>query len=68
MPPQDERYLQENDPQTYQLAIALRQPKKDPKEWDTLLEDEDREGGSSENTGETDGGGAVESGGETPEA
>lgn len=68
VPPQDERYLQENDPQTYQLAIALRQPKKDPKEWDTLLEDEDREGGSSENTGETDGGGAVESGGETPEA
>jgi hypothetical protein len=61
VPPQDERYLQENDPQTYQLAIALRQPKKDPKEWDTLLEDEDREGGSSENTGETDGG-------ETPEA
>ena len=55
VPPQDERYLQENDPQTYQLAIALRQPKKDPKEWDTLLEDEDREGGSSENTGETDG-------------
>ncbi len=66
VPPEDERYLQENDPQTYQMAIALRQPKEGPKEWDTLLDDEDREGdssGSADVSGEED---APEPGGEAP--
>ena len=50
VPPADERYLMENDPESYKLAIAMRKPKEDPKEYDSVLEDEDREGGG-ESTG-----------------
>ena len=50
VPPEDERYLMENDPESYKLAIAMRKPKEDPKEYDSVLEDEDREGGG-ESTG-----------------
>jgi len=65
VPPQDERYLRECDPDGYKLAIACRQPKEKPKEWKSVLDDEDRESGFES------GGEAVESvdsGGEAAEA
>lgn len=46
VPPQDERFLLENDPAGYQLAMAARKPKKDPKEWDSVLEEEKKESSS----------------------
>ena len=46
MPPQDEKFLLENDPAGYQLAMAARKPKKDPKEWDSVLEEEKKESAS----------------------
>ena len=63
VPPQDEMYLMDNDPDGYKLAIVCRTPKEKPKEWESVLKDEDREGGSGECAGET----AGESGGETAE-
>ncbi len=63
VPPQDERYLMENDPDGYKLAMACRTPKEKPKEWESVLEDEDREGGDCSGSGGTveasDGGGAA---------
>lgn len=61
VPPEDERYLMDHDPDGYKLALACRQPKEKPKEWESVLDDEDRQGG-----GETTA--PVESGGETAEA
>ena len=58
VPPQDERYLMETDPDGYKLAIACRVPKEKPKEWESILEDE-------EETSSSDGG---ESGPEPAEA
>ena len=46
VPPQDERYLMDHDPDGYKLALATREPKKNPKEWETVLEEEDLESGS----------------------
>ena len=74
VPPEDERYLMENDPDGYKLALAMRQPKKNPKEWDSVLKDEEEKGSSggeegaeavssSEGSGEASGGdGAADSG------
>lgn len=65
VPPEDERYLQDNDPDGYKLALACRTPKEKPKEWKSVLDDEDREGGStSDSSGET----AVDSSGAAEEA
>lgn len=64
VPPQDEKYLMENDPEGYKLAMACRQPKEKPKEWKSVLDEEDRAGGGS--GGETVE--AAESGGGTAEA
>lgn len=64
VPPQDERYLMEHDPEGYKLTIALRKPpKKDEKECESVLKDEEE--GSGE-TGEaaSAAGGEVPSGGE----
>lgn len=58
VPPQDERYLLENDPDGYKLAIACRTPKKKPKEWESVLEDEEENNASAE---------SAESAGETGE-
>lgn len=68
VPPQDERYLMENDPEGYKLTLACRQTKEHPKEWESVLDEEDQQGGGS--AGETGFGAAeaVESGGETAEA
>lgn len=41
VPPQDEMYLLDNDPDGYKLALACRKPKEKPKEWDSVLEDEE---------------------------
>lgn len=64
VPPQDERYLIENDPDGYKLAIACRQPKEKPKEWKSVLDEEDQASGSSDSGRETaepaDGGEAAE--------
>lgn len=43
VPPEDSRFLLENDPKLYQMAVTGRLPKEDPKEYDSLLDDEDRE-------------------------
>lgn len=52
VPPEDERYLAENDMEGYRMALALRRPKKDPKEWKSVLEDEDRKSASEDNGSE----------------
>ncbi len=69
VPPQDEQFLMEADPDGYKLAIACRVPKEKPKEWESVLEEEDREGGSTESaeSGEASAESpeAPESGGET---
>lgn len=50
VPPEDERYLMENDPDGFKLALAMRTPKKHPKEWESVLKDE-KKAESSENSG-----------------
>lgn len=50
VPPQDEMYLLDNDPDGYKLALACRKPKEKPKEWDSVLEDEE-ETASAESAG-----------------
>ena len=50
VPPQDEKFLMESDPEGYKLALACRQPKRNPKKWDSILEDEDQENGNQENS------------------
>lgn len=48
VPPQDEAYLREHDPDGYKLALVMRQPKEDPEEWESVLDEEEA---SSESTG-----------------
>lgn len=75
VPPEDERYLMEHDPNGYKLAIALRRPpKKDEKECKSVLDDEDKQSsGETSDSGEAapaeTGGGepAASGGGETAE-
>ena len=61
VPPQDEQFLMEADPDGYKLAIACRAPKEKPKEWESVVE-EDREESSAGPGGET-----ADSGGEAVE-
>ena len=58
VPPEDLRFLMENDPDGYRLAMALRRQKEDPEEVDSVLEDEENRDSSA---GEDDGGGEVPS-------
>lgn len=51
VPTQDIKYLMENEPDLYKQAIMFRQPNPKPKEYDTVLEDEDLEESSSESFG-----------------
>ena len=51
VPPEDLKFLMENDPDGYRLAMAMRRHKEDPEEVDSVLEDEDKNGGSAEETG-----------------
>ena len=64
VPPEYLLYLMKNDPAGYRLAMAMRKPKENPKEWESVLEDQDRREGTSENGGEgaTPDGGQVSGG------
>lgn len=69
VPPEDLRYLMEHDKEGYKLAMALRQEKKDPKKVESVLDEEDKNGGRTEEAsgGEApsvEGGGGAESGGD----
>ncbi len=57
VPPEDLQYLMLHDKEGYKMALAMRRPKKDPKEMKSVLDEEDKNGGSTEETGD---------GGETP--
>lgn len=58
VPPEDLRYLMEHDKEGYKMAMAMRRPKKDPKDVESVLDEEDRNGGQTKETG----------GGEAPSA
>ena len=58
VPPEDLKFLMENDPDGYRLAMALRRHKEDPEDVDSVLEDEENRDDSA---GETDGGGEAPS-------
>lgn len=66
VPPEDLRYLKQHDMNAYRLAMATRKPKKDPKDQDSVLSEEDiKEMESTAQVGgevaaALDGGGAVE--------
>lgn len=67
VPPEDERYLMENDPNGYKLAISMRgMVKQDDEECESVLTDEDKNGGETSDASETaepaSDGGAVSSG------
>ena len=57
VPPEDLQYLMEHDQEGYKMALAMRRPKKDPEEVESVLDDKDRDGGRTEASG----------GGEAPE-
>lgn len=73
VPPEDERYLMEHDPNGYKVAIAMKAlVKEDKKECKSVLDDEDKNGDKTEEssdggepapTAEASGGEAVSSGG-----
>ena len=55
VPPEDLKFLMENDPDGYRLAMALRRHKEDPEDVDSVLEDEenrDNSGGKADSGGE----------------
>ena len=58
VPLKDLRFLMENDPDGYRLAMAMRRHKEDPEEVDSVLEDEENRNGGA---GETGGGGEAPS-------
>lgn len=51
VPLEDRRYLENGDPEGYKLALAMRKPKKDPKEWESVLDEEDKNGGTVQTGG-----------------
>ena len=53
VPPEDVKFLMENDPAGYRLAMAMRRHNPDPEDEESVLTDEDKNGGR---TGETGGG------------
>ena len=63
VPPQDEQYLMLNDPDGYQLALAMRKPKRNPKEWESVLKDGEKKQDQSQ-AAESSGAEAVEESGE----
>lgn len=73
VPPEDERYLMEHDPNGYKMAMAMKAlVKEDKKECKSVLDDEDKNGDKTEEssdggepapTAEASGGEAVSSGG-----
>lgn len=61
VPPEDLKYLMDNDPEGYKMAMAMRRPKEDPEDVESALEEEEKRNteGSTE---------AVVSGGESAPA
>ena len=45
VPPEDLRFLMENDLDGYRISMAMRRHKEDPEEVNSVLEDEDKNGG-----------------------
>ena len=64
VPPQDEQFLMEADPEGYKLTLACRVPKEKPKEWESVLEEEEEDGSGGETADSTE---AAETAGETAE-
>ncbi|USF26738.1 hypothetical protein N510_001670 [Firmicutes bacterium ASF500] len=66
VPPEDERYLMENDPEGYKLAISMREPpKEDEEECESVLKDEDKKSGETSDASEAEGGEASSDSGAT---
>ena len=51
VPPEDLEFLMKNDPDGYRLAMALRRQNPDPEDEESVLTDEDKNGGSAEAAG-----------------
>ena len=51
VPPEDLEYLMNNDPEGYKLAMAMRRENPDPEDEESVLGDEDRNGGSVRESG-----------------
>lgn len=51
VPPEDIQYLIENDPEGYKMALALRRPKDDPEDCESVLDDEDKNGSVQKSCG-----------------
>lgn len=70
VPPKDMQYLAQNDMEAYKLAMAARMmaPKKKPKEWESVLKDEEEQSGGAETgsdvSGSTEGAAETSDGGE----
>lgn len=54
VPPEDLEYLQDNDPAGYLMALAQRREKEHPEECESVLDEEDRDGGAAEASGGPD--------------
>ncbi len=66
VPQQDIQYLKEHNPELFGQAMALRMPKKDPEDCESVLEDEDSEGSEDSGSGSArivESGASVETGG-----
>lgn len=57
VPLKDLRYLMKHDPQAYQMALASRKPKEDPKKWESAIpkEEQENEQSAHHTGGQTDG-------------
>ena len=54
VPPEDEQYLMENDPEGYKLALSMRSlAKEDDEECESVLKDEDKNGEEISDSGES---------------
>ena len=51
VPPEDLEFLMKNDPDGYRLAMAMRRHNPDPEEEESVLTDEDKNGGRGRETG-----------------
>lgn len=63
VPLEDLKFLMENDPDGYRLAMAMRRHKEDPEEMDSVLEDEENRDSSAGETGDGGEAPSVESSG-----
>jgi hypothetical protein len=67
VPLEDLRYLMEHDIKGYQLAMAMRKPEKDDKEEKSVLDDEDRNGNTTESSSSTEAPASCDTSGESAE-